>query len=114
MVEISGPTLIDLKVRTKSSYEAVATAISGVSIGATVGSILGGALVDKFGLFLNLMMALSLNVLAVATIGIPWVPTTELIWVLCCIKGVGGGVLNTSKIKIFKISFFIIKKLLSK
>ena len=97
MTEISGTTLIDLKARTKSSYEEVATAISGLSIGYTIGSILGGALIDKLGLFLELMMALSLNVLAVATIGIPWVPRTELIWVLCCIQGVGGGVLNTCK-----------------
>ena len=97
MTEIYGPTLIDLKERTNSSYEAVANAITGLSIGYAVGSILGGVLVDKLGSFLNLMMGLSLDVLAVATIGVPWAQRTEFIWGLCFIQGVGGGILNTSK-----------------
>ena len=108
MMEIYGPTLIDLRARTNSTYEALATAVASKNIGYFTGAILGGILVDKYGLFCDLMLALSLDATAFATIGIPWVSRTELIWVLCFIKGVGGGVLNTCKFvgiesQIFKV-----------
>ena len=54
-------------------------------------------LTNLYGLFCDLMLALSLDATAFATIGVPWVSRIELIWVLCFIKGVGGGVLNTCK-----------------
>ena len=95
MMEIYGPVLIDLRARTNSTYEALATAVAGKNIGYFTGAILGGILVDKYGLFCDLMLALSLDAMVFATIGIPWVSRIELIWVLCFIKGVGGGVLNT-------------------
>ena len=94
-MEIYGPTLNDLKARTNSSYEAVATVVAGKNIGYFTGAILGGILIDKFGLFCDLMVALSLDILASATIYIPWVSRTELIWVLCFVKSIGGGILNT-------------------
>ena len=96
-MEIYGPTLIDLKARTNSNYEALATAVASKNIGYFAGAILGGILVDKCGTYCELMLALSLDALGLATIGIPWVSSTEPIFVLCFIKGVGGGVLNTCK-----------------
>ena len=94
-MEVSGPALIDLKARTKSSYEEVATAIAGQNAGYFIGAVLGGLFVDKLGLYCELMVALTLDGLAVAAVGIPWVPRTEVIWVLCCIQGTCGGIMNT-------------------
>ena len=96
--EAPGPTLIDLKARTKSSYEEVSTALTGMQVGYLIGDIVGGALVDKFSLYCELMLALSLDLIAGATIAIPWVPRTEFIWILCCVQGIGGGILNTGRV----------------
>ena len=92
--EAPGPTLIDLKSRTKSSYEE----LTGTSVGYLIGDIIGGVLVNRFGLYCELMVALSLDLTAVATAAIPWVPKTEFIWILCCFQGTGSGVLNTGTV----------------
>ena len=84
-------------MRTHSNYEDVATAISGESVGFFIGSALGGLLVDKLGLFCDLMIALCLDGGAIATMGVPWVPSTELIWFLCCIQGIFEGVICIGK-----------------
>ena len=72
--------------------------MAGKNIGYFTGAILGGILIDKFGLFCDLMVALSLDILAFATIYIPWVSRTELMWVLCFVKGTGGRIRNTCKL----------------
>lgn len=100
MAEIYGPTLIDLKARIKSNYDDVASALASKAIGTLIGSLMCGILIDKFGEFCELMVALSLDTIAAATIAIPWVPNTDLIWVLCCIQGVGVGALGASGMKI--------------
>ena len=92
-------------MRTHSNYEDVATAISGRSVGYFIGSALGGLLVDKLGLFCDLMIALCLDGGAIATIGVPWVPSTELIWFLCCMQGSFEGVINIGKYKSKNILF---------
>ena len=106
-MEITGPTLIDLKIRTESNYEDVATAISGRSAGYFIGSALGGVLVDKLGLFCDLMIAICLDGGAIATMGVPWVPNTELIWFLCCLQGTFEGVINIGKLILCSDSVYI-------
>ena len=96
-MEITGPTLIDLKIQTNSNYEDVATAVSGRSVGYFIGSALGGVLVDKLGLFCDVMIAICLDGGAIATLGVPWVPNTELIWFLTCMQGTFEGVINIGK-----------------
>ena len=107
-MEITGPTLIDLKIRTNSNYEDVATAVSGRSAGYFIGSALGGVLVDKFGLFCDLMIAVCLDGGAIATIGVPWVPSTELIWFLCCMQGTFEGVINIGIFYQYSTAFMLI------
>ena len=94
-MEIIGPTLIDLKTRTNSSYESLAAAVSGTSVGYFIGAVIGGFLIDKFGLFLDLTVAVGLDLGAVGTVAIPWVPNTQLIWLLCCLQGTSTGIVNT-------------------
>lgn len=40
-LEITGPTLIDLKIKTGADYEEVAVAVSGRSVGYFIGSAIG-------------------------------------------------------------------------
>lgn len=96
-LEITGPTLIDLKIRTNSDYESVATAVSGRSLGYFIGSALGGPLVDKVGLYSNLIVALSLDGMAAFTVGLPWAPVTELIFFISVCAGTFEGVINIGK-----------------
>ena len=63
-------------------------------MGRFIGSALGGILVDKLKLFCDLMIAVSLDGGAIATLGVPWVPKTELIWFLSCLQGCFAGVIN--------------------
>ena len=106
MNEAPGPTLIDLKSRTKSSYEELSTALTGTAVGYLIGDIIGGVLVDRFGLYCELMVALSLDLTAVATAAIPWVPKTEFIWILCCFQGIGSGVLNTGTTRCYSKTLY--------
>lgn len=52
---------------------------------------------DKLKLFCDLMIAVSLDGGAIATLGVPWVPKTELIWFLSCLQGCFEGVINIGK-----------------
>ena len=97
MMEIYGPTLIDLKTRIKSNYDEIASALASKAVGTLVGSLLCGVLVDKFGGFCDLVVAMSLDAIAAATIAIPWAPNTDVIWFLCCIQGVGISVLAAGR-----------------
>lgn len=57
---------------------------------------------DKFGRFCELMIAVSLDGGALATVALPWVPKSELIWFLSCVQGTFEGVIN---IGIFMLPF---------
>ena len=92
--------MIDLKARTNSSYESLAAAVSGTSVGYFFGALIGGLLVDKFGLFCDLMIAVALDGGAAATVVIPWAQRTEVIWVLCSVQGLCSGVLNTGTVRL--------------
>ena len=110
-VEIIGPTLIDLKTRTNLSYEFLAVAVSGVSIGYLIGAVAGGFLIDKFGLFLDLALAVGLHLGAVGTVAILWIPNTQLLWLLCYLLGASTGIVNTCNFKTVSIPFIILKAL---
>ncbi|XP_053391772.1 sodium-dependent glucose transporter 1A-like [Mercenaria mercenaria] len=93
-LEIFGPTLIDLKIKLNTDYEKVAVAVSGRSVGLFPGCVFGGLLVDKFGKYCHLMLAVSLDVAAVVTVFIPWSLNVELLWFLCFMGGFIESVIN--------------------
>ncbi|XP_053391751.1 sodium-dependent glucose transporter 1-like [Mercenaria mercenaria] len=93
-LEITGPTLIDLKIRIKTDYESISSAISGRSAGFFIGSALGGVLVDRLGLYCDLMVAICLDLMAVSAASVPWVPMTELIFFVSLCAGTFEGVIN--------------------
>ncbi|XP_053393330.1 sodium-dependent glucose transporter 1A-like [Mercenaria mercenaria] len=85
--EVPGPTLIDLKYRLNTGYEELAAALSARGFGTFPGCIVGGLLVDKFSGWSHLMVALTLDVAAVAVVLMPWVPNVQYIWMLCFVSG---------------------------
>ncbi|XP_053391762.1 sodium-dependent glucose transporter 1A-like [Mercenaria mercenaria] len=93
-LEIFGPTLIDLKIKLNTDYEKVAVAVSGRSFGLFPGCVIGGYLVDKFGKYCHLMLAVCLDIAAVATVVIPWSANVELLWFLCFVGGFVESVIN--------------------
>lgn len=93
-LEITGPTLIDLKLRLHTDYESISTAVSGRSAGFFIGSALGGVLVDRFGLYCDLMVAICLDLMAAATASMPWSPQTELMFFVSLCGGTFEGVIN--------------------
>lgn len=93
-LEIFGPSLIDLKLKLNTDYENVAVAVSGRSVGLFPGCVFGGLLVDKFGKYCHLMLAVCLEVAAIVTVFIPWSPNVELLWFLCFVGGFVESVIN--------------------
>ena len=70
-------------------------AVSGASIGYVIGAVAGGFLIDKFGLFLDLALTVGLDLGAVGTVAIPWIPNTQLLLLLCCLLGASTVIVNT-------------------
>ena len=97
MNEVPGPTLIDLKARLQTSYEAVTTAVAGRNIGGLIGAVLGGILIDKFGAYCDLMVAMGMDLEAVAVACFPWAPNTDILWVLALFQGFGAGLLDIGR-----------------
>lgn len=95
--EISGPTLIDLKLRLQTGYEELAAALSARGVGTFPGCIIGGFLIDKFSIYSHFVLALTLDIAAVAVFFMPWVSDVEYLWVLCFISGFVQSIHNAGK-----------------
>ena len=96
-LEIFGPTLKDLKIKTNSSYEDLAGAVSARSIGLFAGCVVGGVLVDRFGPFCHLFLALALDMAAAVTVAAPWSPGINVLTFCCAIGGVSETIINVGK-----------------
>ena len=82
---------------TNSNYELVSRAISGRSAGYFIGSFLGGPLVDKLEKYCDLMIAISLNGAAIATIIVPYSSNVSVLGFLLIVGGTFEGVINIGK-----------------
>ena len=71
-LEITGPTLQDMKFRLNTDYESVAWSLSGRSVGMFLGSVIGGVLLDKLGKYIDLMSCLWFVLVSALTFAIPW------------------------------------------
>ncbi|XP_071146032.1 sodium-dependent glucose transporter 1B-like [Mytilus edulis] len=92
--ELTGTTLKDLIILTNSNYEVMARAMVGSSVGYIILAVLGGPLVDRFGRYCDLMVALCLSVSALATLLTPYTPLFGVLWALFCIRGMCAGLQN--------------------
>ena len=96
-LEIYGPTLIDLKLKTSGDYEQIATAISGRGVGVFVGCVVCGILIDKFLHFCHTFIAVALDIAAIVTVVAPWSPGVEVLWVCCAVGGFAEVVIGIGK-----------------
>ena len=54
------------------------------------------------------MIVLCLDGGAITTMGVPWVPSTKLIWFLCCIQGIFEGVICIGKCIFYDLEIVIL------
>lgn len=95
-LEITGPTLKDLMLKTDGSYEDVSRAISGRSVGFFIGAAIGGVLVDAFHPYCNLMIAVCLDGIAIVTTIAPYMTSVNVVWALFVLAGTFEGIINIS------------------
>lgn len=70
-MEITGPTLQDLKFCANNNYENITKAIFGRSVGFLIGSIVDGLVVDKSTRLCDASIASGLSIAAIATEYVP-------------------------------------------
>ncbi|XP_033763195.1 sodium-dependent glucose transporter 1B-like [Pecten maximus] len=104
-MEINGPTLKDLILRTGSSYEDVTGAVSGRSVGKFVGVVIGGLITDRFGRYCDLFIAVSLTLAAVSVAVVPWINNTDALWVFYLLLGITIGVIDIAGQRIVLVSW---------
>ncbi|KAK3106892.1 hypothetical protein FSP39_002137 [Pinctada imbricata] len=92
-LEITGPTLIDLKLVTATSYEDVARAASGRGFGFFIGAFCGGFLVEKLYHYCDVMVAIFVSLMGILGIVIPNVDAS-LMFVVILFQGICEGVIN--------------------
>ena len=63
------------------------------------GSILGGFFADKFTPYCRLIVAISLDIMAVATAAVPWSPNVWGMWSLYFVIGILESIVNIGKYK---------------
>ncbi|XP_060072889.1 sodium-dependent glucose transporter 1B-like [Ylistrum balloti] len=104
-MEINGPTLKDLILRTRSSYEDVTSAVSGRSVGKFVGVVIGGLITDRFGRYSDLFIALSLTVAAITVAIVPWINHTDVLWAFYLLLGITIGTIDIAGQRIVLVSW---------
>ena len=107
-LEITGPTLKDLKLRAGINYEEVSRAVSGRSIGFFIGAAIGGFLVDKLDPFLDIIIAICLDLMGAFAIIAPHSPYVELLWFIFVMQGTFEGIINIGKFITLHISMQVI------
>ena len=96
-MEVSAPTMIDLRYRLDTGYEELAAAIGAGGVGTFPGCIVGGFIVDKFGGYSHFTLAMALNLAAVSVVLIPWVPDVYYLWILSFMTGFGLAIHNSGQ-----------------
>ena len=74
--------------------------MSARGIGLFAGCVVGGVLVDRFGQFCHLFLALSLNMAAAVTVAVPWSPDVHILTLCCAVGGVAETVINVGKLRL--------------
>ncbi|RUS89551.1 hypothetical protein EGW08_002669, partial [Elysia chlorotica] len=92
-IAIPGPTLLDLGKTVGRDTQHMVLVFTARSLGYLLGSVGGGILGDLWDQ--QLLLALTLGLTAVATIGVPWCSTLVTMAILISVHGVAIGVLDS-------------------
>lgn len=98
-LEIPGPTMIDIKIIFKATYEEVSRSVSGRGAGGFVGAIIGGFLVDKCSNCLDFLIALSEMIAGLTIMFAPYTYSINTLWFHYFILGVCSGVIGIAGIR---------------
>lgn len=98
-LEIPGPTMIDIKLIYKATYEDVSRSVSGRGAGGFTGALIGGYLVDRFGHSLDLLIGISETVAAAAIITAPYTFSVETLWFHYLTVGICAAVISMAAIR---------------
>ena len=93
-LEITGPTLKDLKIITNANYEDVARAVSGRTVGFCIGAAIGGLLVERLDQFCDVMLAICLDFIGIFGIVVPYLSSTSWMFCVILLMGVSEGIIN--------------------
>ncbi|CAH1789588.1 unnamed protein product [Owenia fusiformis] len=93
-LEISGPTLLDLRDRVGVNYEEISRVLVAKSVGYFISSVFGGFLVDKLKGHVDLLISLGCFMGAVGTAIIPWSPSMPFMGVMFHLQGLGEGIID--------------------
>ena len=77
---MTGPTMIDIKIIFGATNQEVSRSVSGRGAGGFIGALIGGILVDRFGLALDLLIAMSEAVAGLAIMFAPFTYTINTLW----------------------------------
>ena len=93
-LEITGPTLIDLKIITNTNYEDVSRAVSGRAFGFFIGAAIGGLLIEKLDPFCDVMLAICLDFIGIFGIVVPYLSSTSWMFFVILLQGTFEGIIN--------------------
>ena len=96
-LELSGPTLPDLKERVDANYEEISQGLVARSVGYLFGSVISGILVDRLPLHMELLLSVSMIFGALGTFLTPWCTVLWLLAIMFLIQGIGQGMLDVCK-----------------
>ncbi|CAH1785779.1 unnamed protein product [Owenia fusiformis] len=92
-LSVLGPTVLDLRDKTGVTTSEISIVFTGRSLGFLMGSIIGGALIDRFNQ--TLVIAFSLLLGAVAVTITPWFTQLALVVTALGFLGISSGILDT-------------------
>ncbi|XP_045196704.2 sodium-dependent glucose transporter 1-like [Mercenaria mercenaria] len=98
-LEMPGPTMIDIKIIFKATYEDVSRSVSGRGAGGFCGALVAGFLVDRFSHSLDLLIALAETVAGLAIMTLPYTFTINTLWFHYFTLGVCSGVVGIAGIR---------------
>ena len=90
-----GPALMDLRHIAGVNIGDIVLMLTSKRAGALLGSLLGGAIYDKWNRHIPIILAVS--VIGLTSIGIPWCSMIILMIVLATLQGIANGMLETCK-----------------
>ena len=96
-IEIPGPTLIDMKITFKASYEEITRSVSARGVGVFLGALIAGLFVDLLGPKKDWLVFVSQALFVIAILVMPFAGNLGALWALFFALGAAGGMANVGE-----------------